>query len=782
MKIIGLSFFLLSFSFFYIVFGNALVAEQSVEQKNISQEQEWENKTSQDLVRLAWAASNQANYIGVDEIFNVGIQKFESQAMAQHQGLENFPTRDKINSYQTMNDVAVLYFIRAEALMHQGKTEESIALFNDLKKQYPFAQAWDPSRGSYWSIAEKSQESIDVMTGEAEKKAEALRSLPITIPSLAKTGKNRVIDYTQYGKFTGIGTKDYAYQMGNPSLLSEAVGEGIYPNTMDVLKNPRYRELYKEGRLKGNHWDYVNTRDYEAAFFKWATAQDNPGVKLFYTAMILERAKMFAEAIKAYHALIVHFPKSFGMTYWQTPWYPAQAAVYKIKSILRLHPELNMVYQGGKIQVINGADNCPQNDIFIVDPGVLIDTTQLKGKIKEKPVKLGGIKRRLGGKKAEFIQYKNGHWKMLVDGKPFMIKGITYAPTKVGQTPDKGTLENWMVQDANKNGRIDSPYEAWVDKNKNNMQDEDEPSVGDFQLMKDMGVNTIRIYHNDYKEVNHELLKDLHCRYGISVIVGNFLGKYAHGSGADWATGTDYENEEHLANMMKDVEEMVLRYKDEPYVIMWLLGNENNYGVASNADKKPKAYFKFANKVAKRIKELDPTRPVALCNGDVLFLDVFAKHAPDIDAFGANIYRGDYGFGAYWDEVRMIADRPAFITEYGAPAYSQIASLEEAEEEQASYHRAAWLDIMANAVGVANGEGNAVGGIVFEWLDEWWKNYEPARHDTKADVIGPFAGGFYFEEWFGVVGQGDVKNTLLMRHLRKAYFVYQELWHEKLKK
>ena len=43
----------------------------------------------------------------------------------------------------------------------------------------------------------------------------------------------------------------------------------------------------------------------------------------------------------------------------------------------------------------------------------------------------------------------------MVDEKPFVIKGITYAATKIGQSPDKGTLANWMEEDTNENGLID---------------------------------------------------------------------------------------------------------------------------------------------------------------------------------------------------------------------------------------------------------------------------------------------------------------------------------------
>ena len=56
---------------------------------------------------------------------------------------------------------------------------------------------------------------------------------------------------------------------------------------------------------------------------------------------------------------------------------------------------------------------------------------------------------------------------------------------------------------------------------------------------------------------------------------------------------------------------------------------------------------------------------------------------------------------------------------------------------------------------IEEGAGNSVGGMAFEWLDEWWKDYSPSIHDTKADAVGPFPGGYYFEEWFGIFGQGD---------------------------
>jgi beta-glucuronidase len=335
-----------------------------------------------------------------------------------------------------------------------------------------------------------------------------------------------------------------------------------------------------------------------------------------------------------------------------------------------------------------------------------------------------------------------------------------------------------MYDDFNKNGKIDGPYETFVDKNRNNRQDLDEPAVGDFQLMKEMGANAIRVYHHPMK-VNKELLRDLYKRYGIMTIMGDFLGKYALGSGAPWNPGTDYTDEGHRKNMIESVTKMVNEFKDEPFVLFWLLGNENVYGYACNADKEPDVFFSFANDVARRIKEIDPDHPVAICNGDVLYLDKFGKDAPDIDIFGANAYRGDYGFGFFWRQVKEETDRPAFITEFGCPAYAEGKSEDEAEYLQAEYHRGCWDDIESNmAIGSAEGQGagNALGGIVFEWLDEWWKGYEPSIHDKKGLWVGPFPDGTMYEEWLGMCGQGNGSLSPFLRQLRKSYYMYQKKW------
>lgn len=631
--------------------------------------------------------------------------------------------------------------------------------------------------------------------------------------NLHDSGTEDVIDYEKYGEFIATGTTEYRYRIINSSGLKAAAGEGIFPNSSSVYQDPQYKKLKREGKLNGSHWDFVDTDDFEANFYKWTTAQEDPGVKLFNTAVALEKSGNLQHAVKAYYAVIVHFPKSHGFTYWGTPWYIGPVAVDKVKLILREHPEFGLELVGASVRVRNNLDNDVKNDQFAVIPGSLVKVKP--GKIASEPAKIdlktAAVTKTIGDGRVKLQQFVNDHWQLTVDDKPYVVRGIAYSPNKVGLSPDRGTLNvsrDWAFADFNKNGKIDGPYEAWVDKNRNNKMDPDEPPVGDFKLMKDMGVNTLRIYH--YADHNKTLLMDGYKRFGFMYLMGNMIGNYCVDSGAQWFEGTDYANEAQQKNMLESVRKMVEEYKDEPYVLMWVLGNENNYsepgrpgessGNGCRARLQPKDYYRFVNEAAKLIKSMDPQRrPVAICNGDTLYLDICAAEAPDIDVFGVNCYRGEQGFGSLWNDVSEIYDKPVLITEYGCSAYHPSWNLKRTEAAQAKYLKNNWLDIEANMAG--SGAGNALGGILFEWADEWWKansdlplkiqqqkkdwyaarsaqykDLQPGKHDTVPQFGAPFLDGWSYEEWFGVATQGNGSDSPFLRQLRPAYFTYQQLW------
>lgn len=635
-----------------------------------------------------------------------------------------------------------------------------------------------------------------VTTGEATHLLLNIQAgLPKPEPSfsLFEPGSPTVIDYAQYGEMRGAGTSEYSYVIKDADGLKKAVGAGIYPNEADIFKDPTFRQLKEQGLLERTHWDYLKITDQQLAFYAWARAYEEKGVKTYFTAHVLEKAGHIMQALKAYYAALVHFPRS---ACWSADgkfvWYIAPAAIANIQRLTRDYPQLGVDLVGASFAIKNGNDTNLANDIITLDPGHFVQLTpeQRMQSVRDRLKSMAVVETR-GKGKVQLVKFQNGQWQLRVNGQPLFVRGITYSPTEVGIGPssDKHFNDRWMFSDKNGNGKIDAPYDAWVDKNGNGKQELDEPVVGDFQLMKDIGINAIRLYlpykdstGYDPASVNKPLLRDLYTRYGISVIAGDFLGAYTMGSGASWEKGTDYTDPDQRKAMLDTVRDKVMDLKDEPFILMWLLGNENNMAgdytgvnaTRTNAGSHPQAYAQFLQEVAQMIHFLDPNHPVAVGNIETDLLDYYQQLAPAIDVLGINSYRGSQGFGNLWEAIKAKFDRPVLITEYGADAYAEGKGPD--EDGQLQYHIGNFRDIVFNQAG-GNNSGNSIGGIIFEYLDEWWKD---TRNDpenvqaTHSTFPFPFSDGFSHEEWFGIIGQGDGKSSPFLRHLRKAYYFYKE--------
>jgi len=607
--------------------------------------------------------------------------------------------------------------------------------------------------------------------------------------TLAEPGTEKVVDYEKYGEFQGIGTFDYRYVTKDFQGLARASGEGIAPNR-NAARNPEYAKVVAQKRIKKNIWEHKPhlSGDPQADYFAWSVSGEDPGVRLLQIGIALEEAGQFEHALKAYRAAMILHPKSYA---WSSPkkrwtWLVAPQAWGRIVNLTQRHPELGLKLEGANVRTQTKIDNDWTKNRVAVTPGRFVAWTPGE---RRDPGRMKVVEKR-GGRVA-VVKYENGHWGMQVDGAPYIVKGVTYTPTRTGKHLNQW---NWMTADENKNGVIDAPLESWVDANRNGRQDADEPAVGDFELLRSMGCNTIRWIHEH--PLNLELLRHMHKKYGIRVALCEPLGAYCIHSGASWAEGTDYRNPEQRKKMLEAVRSLVEQVKDEPWLLCYVLGNENNMatdasGMANaartNAFVHPEEYAKFLNEAAELIHRIDPNHPVGVGNQGWGLIEEYAKHAPALDFVGVNEYVGWHGFGALFEHVRAVFDRPVLITEYGCDAYWTGRGPD--EEWQAKYHRGCWEDIAFNAAG-ENGAGNSLGGIVFEFLDEWWKDnsradlvdgrvVDPGIGSQSSDptIEMAFPDDWSQEEWFGIAGQGDGKSSPWLRELRKTYYLYQELWN-----
>lgn len=315
----------------------------------------------------------------------------------------------------------------------------------------------------------------------------------------------------------------------------------------------------------------------------------------------------------------------------------------------------------------------------------------------------------------------------------------------------------------------------------------------EMTLLQEMGVNAIR----QYAGVPPRWVAYIHEKYGIYTVLNHPLGRYGVSVDGQWMANTNYSDPAVREVIMTEVMDLVEAFKDTPGVLMWLLGNENNYGLvwlSAETENLPEVeqdsaratpLYSLFGETAERIKKVDRLRPVAMANGDLGYLDLIAKHAQAIDIFGTNAYRGP-SFTDLFARIRSEFDRPVLFTEFGADAYNSVEDRED-QLNQARYLISNWRDIYSNASGMGGSE-NAIGGLTFQWSDGWWKYGQETNLDVHDTYASWHNGGYTHdyvdgqnnmsEEWFGVVAKGptEARNQFAL-HPRAAYYALQRV-HE----
>ena len=313
----------------------------------------------------------------------------------------------------------------------------------------------------------------------------------------------------------------------------------------------------------------------------------------------------------------------------------------------------------------------------------------------------------------------------------------------------------------------------------------------EMSLLANMGVNSIRVYTG----IPKKWISYIYETYGIYTMLNHPFGRYGLSVDGVWYPNTDYGDPKVRALLISEIEKLVADYKDTPGLLLYLLGNENNYGLFWEGaetedipmqDRKStqKAYpmYTLFNEGAKSIKKADPNHPVALCNGDLLFLDIIAKECKDVDIFGTNVYRG-VSFGDLFERVKKEYGKPVLFTEFGADAFN-VQTNEEDQRAQAMFMLNNWQEIYENASGLGK-SGNAIGGYTFQFSDGWWK-YGQTKNLDLHDSNASWSNGGYFsdytqgennmnEEWFGICSKGS-SNALGLYKLypRAAYYSLKE--------
>lgn len=192
--------------------------------------------------------------------------------------------------------------------------------------------------------------------------------------------------------------------------------------------------------------------------------------------------------------------------------------------------------------------------------------------------------------------------------------------------------------------------------------------------------------------------------------------------------------------------------------------------------------YAIFNEAVVEMKKIDTSHPIAICNGDLLFLDIIVDECKDIDILGLNMYRG-VSFGNAFQEVKSKFNKPILFSEFGADAFNAIDNAED-QKSQAYFMVGNWKEIYENAANLGKA-GNSLGGFTFQFSDGWWKFGQTKNldvHDSNASWSnGGYTSDFIKgqnnmnEEWFGVCAKGPVNpRGLYDLYPRAAYYSLKE--------
>ena len=253
----------------------------------------------------------------------------------------------------------------------------------------------------------------------------------------------------------------------------------------------------------------------------------------------------------------------------------------------------------------------------------------------------------------------------------------------------------------------------------------------DIPMMVEANINTVRVYAQIFDRA--EL--DAYHSAGIKVIMQvDYNGNY---------------------------EAYVRDYMTHPAVLMWEVGNENNYhpdwfgGNLNN-------WYRTLEEVATKIKTIDTNHPVATAHGEVPTA-IALNSCPSVDIWGMNLYRWDNNIPAI-EAFIALSEKPLYISEAGADSYDSRSNIER-EDLQAQ----ATQNILS---GILSKSDVCMGVTLFSFSDEWWKAGNPSQQDSGGEA--PNSGGVPYdgaanEEYWGIVKHDRSK--------KEAYNIVKDLYN-----
>ena len=246
---------------------------------------------------------------------------------------------------------------------------------------------------------------------------------------------------------------------------------------------------------------------------------------------------------------------------------------------------------------------------------------------------------------------------------------------------------------------------------------------GDQEKLAAAGGNSFRTWRTENGQETGQQVLDRAQKNGLYVTMGLDVERERH--------GFDYSNAVDVANQLANIRAQVLKFKDHPALLMWDIGNELNLN-----SKNPKVWD-AVNDISKMIHQIDPNHPTttSLAGINKSLVDQIKIRAPNLDLLCVQSYADIVNLPR---ELRDSGwNGPYVVTEWGATGHWECgkttwdAPIEGDSSVKAECYRKRY------EIAIAADKANCLGSYVFLWGQKqertptWYGMFLPTGEATE---------------------------------------------------
>ena len=250
----------------------------------------------------------------------------------------------------------------------------------------------------------------------------------------------------------------------------------------------------------------------------------------------------------------------------------------------------------------------------------------------------------------------------------------------------------------------------------------------DVGVFASHGGNSIRTWSTENPQITALEVLDNAQKHGVTVAMCIEIGRER--------LGFDYDDEEAVATQLEYARNEVMKYKDHPALLTWIIGNELNLSF-----KNPRV-FDAANDISKMIHEVDPNHPTttALAGFNGQLAELIETRASDLDFVSIQMYADVVNLPRYIRETGYKG--PYAVTEWGSRGHWEVGKTSwGAPIEQNSSEKAANY-LKSYKIAIASNPDQVIGSYVFLWGQKqertptWYGMFLPDGSETETiDVM-----------------------------------------------